>query len=156
MSLYTMPLIIFRQTSEPLGSQSLAEGRLECYDTNGLGVIIPATSGALGYQSNANYNSVGKGPLPPGSGYTVAMQPEPKEARGIEGDFYRIYPVKFLAPDGVTTRSGFGIHRDANAPGSAGCIVVRPLRVYFAVFGLWAATQLEAGFPLAKLETRYS
>lgn len=155
MSLYLTPLIIFRQTSEPLGSQTLAEGRLECYDRDGLGVIIPATSGAPGFQSNANYWIVSKGPLPPGQ-YTVNLEPEAKEARGIEGDFFRIFPVEVTHADGKTKRSGFGIHRDANAPGSAGCIVIIPPRLYFARFALWAAEQVARGEKTAKLETRYS
>lgn len=150
---YTAPLIIFKQRSEPLGSQTLAEGSLECFSTDGSGLILPATSGAPGFQSNANYWTVGKGPLPPGVNYSVKMEPEPKEARGIEGDFFRVHPVKMT--NGATERAGFGIHRDANAPGSAGCIVILG-RLHFARFTVWALTQLELGFPLVKLEARYN
>lgn len=73
---YLAPLIVFEQTSLPLGRQTLAEGELRCFATDGSGIILPATSGAPGFQSNANFWTVGKGPLPPGSGYSVSTTPE--------------------------------------------------------------------------------
>lgn len=152
---YTSPLIIFKQTSQPLGSASLAEGELHCFATDGSGLILPATSGAPGFQSNANFWTVGKGPLPPGAGYSVSTTPEAKELKGVEGDFFRVFPVELVSGDGKTKRSGFGIHRDANAPGSAGCIGIAD-RLHFARFSVWMLEQRAAGFPLVKLEARYT
>ncbi|GET43002.1 hypothetical protein [Microseira wollei] len=43
--------------------------------------------------------------------------------KGIEGMFYPIKP--FVQVNGIQ-RGDFGIHADANVPGSAGCIVLPP------------------------------
>ncbi len=140
----SIPRIEFYMHLEALGCDRLAQGRVECYGPDGSGVILPATSGLIGYQSQANLWDAGKGPIPPHDRYTVSMLPEPKEAKGIEGDFFRIYPVELRHPDGHKSRSGFGIHRDANVPGSAGCIVIAD-RLHFAQFAYWALTQLSLG-----------
>lgn len=56
--------------------------------------------------------------------WTVATIPEDSSnVRGVEGNFYRISPYQVVTDKGGT-RSAFGIHRDANAPGSLGCIVM--------------------------------
>lgn len=153
----TPPLIQFRLNYEPLGSKRLASGLLYCMDSRGAGIILPATSGQRGSQSASNVWEVGKGPLPPLAGFTVTLDPEPKAAPGIDGDFFRILPVKVTNAAGVE-RSGFGIHRDANAetaPGSAGCIVILGFSM-FARFELWALEQLDAGNKHAGLELLYA
>ena len=43
---------------------------------------------------------------------------------GIQGMFFPILPFTLRRHDGYT-RSDFGVHFDANTPGSAGCIVIR-------------------------------
>lgn len=152
----TPPLIRFDLRMEPFGSSGLATGLLSCTDSSGAGIILPATSGARGFQSEADVWTVGKGPLPPLPGYTVTLNPEPKVAPGIDGDFFRILPVVVTNSAGVK-RSGFGIHRDANsdsAPGSAGCIVIRGFAM-FARFELWALEQLERGHKYANLELSF-
>lgn len=56
--------------------------------------------------------------------YTVSTKPiNLKHVRGVEGNFYKINPY-LVKVDGVQ-RGDFGIHRDANVPGSAGCVVIR-------------------------------
>lgn len=58
------------------------------------------------------------------SQYNVACVPEDSShVKGVEGEFYRI------TPNIVTTKQGakrgyFGIHLDANVPGSLGCPVM--------------------------------
>lgn len=42
---------------------------------------------------------------------------------GIRGSFYRIYPFEVITNKG-TKRGDFGIHLDADSPGSLGCIVM--------------------------------
>ena len=42
---------------------------------------------------------------------------------GIAGNFYEIFPNQVTTKEG-SKRSHFGIHFDANAPGSAGCVVL--------------------------------
>jgi hypothetical protein len=51
---------------------------------------------------------------------TLYYQPQTK---GIEGNFYHILPNS-VNIHGIS-RGEFGIHFDANVPGSAGCIVLR-------------------------------
>jgi hypothetical protein len=45
------------------------------------------------------------------------------QVRGVEGNFYKINP-HMVTVNGVQ-RGDFGVHFDANAPGSAGCVVLR-------------------------------
>lgn len=149
------PRIEFYLHLEALGYNRLAEGRVECYSADGAGVILPATSGLTGFQSHANLWDANKGPIPPHDKYTVSTIPEPREAKGIEGDFFRIYPVELTHTDGQKKRSGFGIHRDANVPGSAGCIVIGD-RLHFAQFTVWMLSQLSQGHKLIRLEVNYA
>ncbi|MDJ0600342.1 MAG: hypothetical protein QNJ37_16060 [Crocosphaera sp.] len=55
--------------------------------------------------------------------YTVQTTPIYLPQRGIEGNFFKIDP--HLVNIWGKTRGDFGIHFDANAPGSAGCVVIR-------------------------------
>ena len=56
--------------------------------------------------------------------YTVSTTPIPMPGtKGVEGNFYQILPFEVTTDKGGK-RSDFGIHRDANAPGSLGCIVM--------------------------------
>jgi hypothetical protein len=43
--------------------------------------------------------------------------------KGVEGNFYKIDP-HIVTTDKGAKRGDFGIHRDANVPGSMGCIVL--------------------------------
>ena len=43
--------------------------------------------------------------------------------KGVEGNFYRIIPYAVTTDKGGK-RSDLGIHKDANVPGSMGCIVM--------------------------------
>lgn len=148
------PRIEFYLHLEALGYNRLAEGRIECYGADGSGIILPATSGLTGFQSQANLWDANRGPIPPHDKFTVSTTPEPKETKGIEGDFFRIYPVELTHTDGKRKRSGFGIHRDANVPGSAGCIVIAD-RLHFAQFTVWMLSQLAQGHKLIRLEVNY-
>lgn len=60
--------------------------------------------------------------------YTVSTNPIPLDnVKGVEGNFYQIFPFA-VETDRGGERSDFGIHKDANAPGSLGCIVMDPVR----------------------------
>lgn len=48
--------------------------------------------------------------------------------KGVEGNFYKIDPHVVKAQPSGTERGDFGIHLDANVPGSAGCIVMNKER----------------------------
>lgn len=93
------------------------------------GIKLLATSGCKGHQFNHSWVLKGRGMLPPSSAiaplkYTVSTQrlwlPQVK---GVEGSFYAIAP--FQVRTGGVTRGDFGVHFDANVPGSAGCCVIR-------------------------------
>ena len=56
--------------------------------------------------------------------YEVILIPEDStDVKGVEGEFYRILPYQIVTKNG-SARSALGIHRDANLPGSMGCIVM--------------------------------
>ncbi|MEL7406329.1 MAG: hypothetical protein AAFN00_05125 [Cyanobacteria bacterium J06558_2] len=56
--------------------------------------------------------------------YIVNLKPEDSsKVKGVEGNFYRINPNVVTTKSG-TERSYFGIHLDANVPGSLGCPVM--------------------------------
>jgi hypothetical protein len=88
-----------------------------------------ATSGLGAYQDVRDWNHVGGGVLPatyqlkaPIPWYQVVIEPiDLSYLKGIEGNAYQIIPTSQLT-DGGVTRSDELIHRDANVPGTLGCI----------------------------------
>jgi hypothetical protein len=80
---------------------------------------VVATSGAAGFQYAGAHTTRGKGCLPPASDWKISTSGYKLATRGVEGMFYHI------TPDPRFGRSELGLHRDANVPGSAGCVVVR-------------------------------
>lgn len=98
-------------------------------DIEKAGVKLNATSGLPGYQTKGAWRIKGRGPIPP----SVQIIPQKwmvatqrlwmSDVKGVEGSFYSISPFQILLP-GVA-RGDFGIHFDANVPGSSGCIVIR-------------------------------
>lgn len=112
----------------PPKSPVLASGKLILVN-NSSKMAFSATSGLPGYQSLDSAGIRGKGRIPTCEQanlhcYRVATTPiaMPK-IRGVEGSFYPITPYRVLV--GNNKRGDFGIHYDANVPGSAGCIVIR-------------------------------
>jgi len=56
--------------------------------------------------------------------YMVDLTPiNLKNIKGVEGNFYKINPFTVITDKGMQ-RGDFGIHLDANVPGSLGCIVL--------------------------------
>jgi hypothetical protein len=56
--------------------------------------------------------------------YAVKLAPlDLAHQAGVRGNFYQILPFEVLTIGG-TKRGDFGIHLDANTPGSLGCIVM--------------------------------
>lgn len=104
------------------------------------GVKLLATSGIAGHQYHKSWFTKGKGVLPPSGAiapkkYTLSTQrlwlPHVK---GVEGSFYAIAP--FAVKVGQVARGDFGIHYDANVPGSAGCCVLRS-QSHWDLFRQW-------------------
>lgn len=123
------PLLLYyqdlRQTSE------LIEGRLLLIDCEKRTIknTYIATSGL---PNNQRYDCLplrGFGPIPPINSvgidsYTVATSAlDMPNVRGVEGAFYKIDPHEVTVANML--RSDFGIHYDANVPGSSGCVVLR-------------------------------
>lgn len=124
------PLLIYYQDLR--ATSQLIEGRLLLIDTETSTIknTYIATSGLPGYQSYDYLTVRGKGSIPPTNpvteigSYSVATVPlDMPNVKGVEGAFYKIDPHEVKIVN--TTRGDFGIHRDANVPGSSGCVVLR-------------------------------
>lgn len=109
---------------------SLIEGRLIAYDNVKCKVDQQyiATSGCTNNQRWDSQDDRMVGPIPRCDQvelehYTVETTPIYLPQRGIEGNFFKINP--HLVNIWGKTRGDFGVHFDANAPGSAGCVVIR-------------------------------
>lgn len=124
-----MKILLYHQ--HLMQSANLIEGRLLLLDSeqSAIANTYIATSGLANNQRFDCLSSKGKGPIPANNVigvdcYLVATTPIYMPAvRGVEGNFYKINP-HFVTVNGVR-RGDFGIHFDANAPGSAGCVVLR-------------------------------
>lgn len=100
-------------------SSQLINGSLT-FSRDGQEVLkVVASSGSAGYQYAGAHTIRGKGCLPPASDWKISASGYKLATRGVEGMFYHI------TPDPRFGRSELGLHRDANVPGSAGCVVVR-------------------------------
>lgn len=80
-----------------------------------------ATSSMPGRQYRGAWELKG-GLIPPGEAYQVATVPLwMPDTKGVEGSFYAITPFEIQTLGAV--RGDFGVHFDANVPGSMGCVV---------------------------------
>jgi hypothetical protein len=124
------PFLIF---SMPLdNTPALNRGRLVLYDFNG-GHIARwvATSGVGTWQKIGGWSKQGGGVIPATyqcnpsfDNYWVDVNPvDLSDTKGVEGNGYCITPFAVRTKEGVK-RSDLLIHRDANVPGSMGCIVL--------------------------------
>lgn len=122
------PLLIFH--SHLYQTLNLIEGRLLLIEDGRIREWYRATSGLPGYQTWDDQRARAKGPIPRQDQvglkeYTVSTSPVYLPATpGVAGNFYAISPYQVEFPTG-TQRADFGIHFDANVPGSAGCPVIR-------------------------------
>lgn len=124
-----MKILLYHQ--HLMSSANLIEGRLLLLDSEAIGVANTyiATSGLPNNQRFDCLSSIGKGPIPANNVigvdcYIVSTAPiYMPQIRGVEGNFYKINP-HMVTVNGVQ-RGDFGVHFDANTPGSAGCIVLR-------------------------------
>jgi hypothetical protein len=90
-----------------------------------------ATSGLGQYQGVKGWSKQGGGVIPPTyelsnaiAFYQVATKPvDLRHVKGVEGNGYPITPFEVTTKQGVN-RSDLLIHRDANVPGSMGCVVL--------------------------------
>lgn len=109
-------------------SPKLIDGSLKFYRGGLLELTVVATSGAPGYQFRGAEAVRGRGLIPESRLWKINTTGYWLDTKGIEGMFYHITPDPFLGDD--YRRSELGLHRDANFPGSAGCIVVRDSKIF--------------------------
>jgi hypothetical protein len=119
---------LLRFTLRTERTSRLIIGQLDRFENGEVVNAYLATSSVAGKQNDGSWNSRG-GLIPPderflnGELYQVDTQPLwMPEVKGVEGSFYQIHPFKVVT-DGAD-RGDFGIHFDANVPGSMGCIVL--------------------------------
>lgn len=128
-----MEKIIFLLFSMQLdNTPELNRGRLALYDyeRGQLGRWV-ATSGLGMYQRIGGWSKQGGGVCPAAyqcnptfANHWVQVAPvDLSEVKGVEGNAYPITPFEVTTKEGIR-RSDLLIHRDANVPGSMGCIVL--------------------------------
>lgn len=103
-------------------ADELLYGNLQLNYPDGHKVDYLASSGCAQWQRFKDQWARARGPIPAGK-YNIPTKPYWLDTRGIEGWFFHITPDPVVSPEGVV-RGEFGIHFDANVPGSAGCIVL--------------------------------
>ncbi len=124
-----MKILLFHQHLMQTGN--LIEGRLLLIDSEKT-ALANTYIGTSGLPNNQRFDSLsarGRGSIPPNTlvgidCYKVATSPiYMPSVRGVEGNFYKIDP--HLVTINGTERGDFGVHFDANVPGSSGCVVLR-------------------------------
>lgn len=111
----------------PTTSRVLEHGRIILVNGNS-NIAFAATSGLPGYQYKDASKIKGRGRAPTCKqvnikSYLVATNPlAMPNIKGVNGNFYPITP--FIVSVDANPRGDLGIHRDANIPGSAGCLVI--------------------------------
>ena len=135
----TVPVYQVKFSMAVKRSGDLLEGVLEFICDEKVYNTIRCTSSVRGRQYSGAWNIKG-GLIPPtsvakaktGAGYTVKTDPiYMPNVIGVSGNFYQIFPFQFQTDGAV--RGDFGIHNDANAPGSLGCIVATTDRGWTAI-----------------------
>ena len=141
---------VFSMDLEP--SQALRAGTLTFFDASG-GVVRkePATSGLPGYQTDKHLWTRGACPVPSVPGQTIHFgDGYILGARGIAGWFFPMSPDPIMRGS-IVGRSEIGLHRDANVPGTAGCIGLLLSRADYNEFVAWAQK-----FGTLPLEVKYT
>ena len=126
-----LPKLAFKMNLPKQSSKELCLGDLILSIPGISTTAWEATSGFPPYQFEGSTTLKGRGPIP---GCAFAQVPfygvltkgvYMPAVKGVEGTFYPITPQKVRLKGMNTVRSDFGIHFDANVPGSAGCVVLR-------------------------------
>ncbi|MFB2833490.1 hypothetical protein [Floridanema evergladense] len=105
-------------------TSQLVYGNLALIYPSGETINYLCTSGCTGFQDKDDQWVRARGPIPQREDYFVPTKPYYLPTKGIEGNFYHIQPDPVKNAAGII-RGEFGIHFDANVPGSAGCIVFK-------------------------------
>jgi hypothetical protein len=139
--------------------QGLDQGRLSINSlSQGTKQVFVATSSQANSQQPESFHKKG-GLIPPQYRcgipfWKVNLIPIAMNAvRGVEGAFYVISP-HMVTTDAGGVRGDFGIHRDANVPGSLGCIVLSGDR--FSAFEAAIRKLVDQGIKEVPLFVQYS
>jgi hypothetical protein len=117
-------------TLDTAQADELIDGVLEFYKNGEVFNSYRATSSLAGRQADGSWKNRG-GLIPPSNTldkeYLVTVEPiYMPNVKGVSGNFYCITPYSVKTKG--ATRGDFGIHFDANVPGSMGCVVLRTER----------------------------
>ena len=129
MSQLPRPLLTFKMSMSSARLSTLIVGRLYFQDTDRKQREFEATSGLPMFQYKNSWKLPNHGPIPPCNArneelYQVTCKPVNLDTIvGITGKFYAINPTNIKI--GGVNRGHFGIHWDANVPGTQGCIGLR-------------------------------
>lgn len=141
-------------------SSNLIIGLLTLYKDGAAINSYRATSSRAGKQNLGSWNYTG-GLLPPtteiiehtGKGLSVATKPIILDIKGVNGEFYPIYPYN-TDTDG-DNRGDFGVHRDIDPrPGTMGCVGLKTEAGMLA-FIRDMALIAKLGIPTLELEVVY-
>ena len=156
-----IPKLSFTMDLPKQSSRELCVGNLSIELPGEKPIIFEATSGHPPYQFEGSTTLKGRGPIP---GCSFAQVPfyevlttglfMPK-VKGVEGTFYQIIPSLVTLKGTNLQRGDFGIHFDANVPGSAGCVALRHQKDWDSFRGLMVKFAKE-GIRKIPLEVEYS
>ena len=118
-----MHKLIFEMQLKP--ADELLYGNLQLIYPDKHKIDYVATSGCTGWQQSEDQWARARGPIPSGFNFEIPTIPYWLETKGIEGWFFHITPDPVVSSQSSVVRGEFGIHYDANVPGSAGCIVLK-------------------------------
>lgn len=114
-----------------------------------------ATSGLAGNQDLDDIWMRRLGPIPNLTGLKLSTEGVDLSSNiGVQGMFFPILPFTFRRSDGHT-RSDFGVHFDANVPGSAGCIVIKN-RITFDKFAAFMDNTQTGGLETIPIKIEYT
>lgn len=119
------------------------------------------TSGIPGWQYSGSTKHKGRGPLPSCQYAQIPFyEIQPKKifmprTKGIEGSFYPILPFAVNLRGENYQRSDFGVHFDANVPGSSGCLAFRKQSDWDAFRFLMAQLEIQK-IDRVRLDVSYS
>lgn len=130
---------------------------LNCLERGNLDIWV--TTSSAGNRQTYDWQFKRNGCLPANNNtttrkYHILTTPEDsRHVKGVEGSFYRIYPNTIVTTRN-TVRSCCGIHKDANLPGSLGCLVMTPER--FVNFEKAITRLRNEGLKRIPLQVQYS
>jgi hypothetical protein len=139
-------------------SSRLIWGNLFLFDAAGNQIFdAVATSGQPGYQGADDLWTPRLGAIPALSGLKLDTQGiYMPSTQGVNGWFFKIDPFWFTNPrTGRQERGDFGVHFDANVPGSSGCIVIQNKRTFDRFRDIMVAARA-AGVNQIPIEINYT